>query len=315
MKPIPESLTGGPFLRRQALDADVTPKMLRGQRFVRLHPRVYVVRSHELTWEDLVAAGRLALPDRVHLTGISRIQASGLDFGPRFPVRFVIEGDHHLAIDGIFLHRTKKLPPVDAVGVTIEAAFIFYCAQARVIDAIKVGDWLLHQRLMDLDALAALAVAELWRPGAHEACWILPHLDPDSWSLKESETRSVLTFAGLPRPECNKPVDPSRSISSIADLVYRRWGLFIEYEGGHHQEDRGQYVSDLDRYEGFRDHGHRYLQVTDERLRQPRRLVRRVHDLLVAGGYDGPAPVFGERWRTLFAQLSTVVGSRQPGRR
>jgi hypothetical protein len=85
MKPIPEGLTGGPFLRRQALHAGVTPKMLRGQRFVRLHPRVYVARSHDLTWEDLVAAGRLALPDRVHLTGISRIQACGLDFGPRLP--------------------------------------------------------------------------------------------------------------------------------------------------------------------------------------------------------------------------------------
>ena len=91
-------------------------------------------------------------------------------------MRFVILGDHHLAIGGIFLHRTKKLPPLDDVGVTAEAAFLFYCAQARVIDAIKVGDWLLHHGHLDRGVLAELAVAELWRPGAHEACWILPHL-------------------------------------------------------------------------------------------------------------------------------------------
>ena len=60
---------------------------------------------------DWVEAARLALPANAHLTGISRIQACGLDSGPRLPVRFVIEGELHLAFDNVFLHRTKKLPP------------------------------------------------------------------------------------------------------------------------------------------------------------------------------------------------------------
>jgi hypothetical protein len=161
VKPIPEAYAGRPFARAAALADGLSPKMLRGRRFVRLHPRVYAARGHELTWDDLVLAAALALPDRVHLTGISRIQAAGLDFGPRVPVRFVIQGDHHLAIDGIFLHRTKLLPPLDDVGVTLEAAFIFYCARARVIDAIKVGDWLLHHGHLDLQ-------------GSTDQCWWMP---------------------------------------------------------------------------------------------------------------------------------------------
>ena len=40
------------------------------------------------------------------------------------------------------------MPPTDDVGVTLAAAFIFDCAKARVIDAIKVGDWLLHHEHM-----------------------------------------------------------------------------------------------------------------------------------------------------------------------
>ena len=48
---------------------------------------------------------------RAHLTGVSRLRACGLDYGPRLPVRFVIEGDLHLAFDNVFLHRTKKLLP------------------------------------------------------------------------------------------------------------------------------------------------------------------------------------------------------------
>ena len=307
MKPIPAAYTAGPFARSAALADGLTPKMLRGKRFVRLHPRVHVLRDRELTWQDRVLAAELALPDRVHLTCISRIQAAGLDFGPRLPVRFVIQGDHHLAIDGIFLHRTKLLPPLDDVGVTLEAAFIFYCARARVLDAIKVGDWLLHRGHIDLGRLEALAVGQLWRPGSNEALWVLDHLEPHSMSIKESESRCVLGFAGLPPPECNQPLELG-GVTIRPDLLYRRWRVAVEYEGGHHQEDRDQYVSDLDRYDLYRAAGHRYVQVTNERLASPKKLVRRVHRELLDGGYDGPEPLFGEWWRSLFARLSQVVG-------
>jgi len=85
--------------------------MLRGQRFVRILPRVYRHRDHEMSDDDWVEAARLALPERARLTGITRIQQLGLDVGPRRPVRFAIEGELHLTFDEIFLHRTKRLPP------------------------------------------------------------------------------------------------------------------------------------------------------------------------------------------------------------
>ena len=132
-----------------------------------------------LDFDDRVLAATLALPDRAKLTGISRIQQLGLDFGPRTPIRFVIRGDHHLALDGIFLHRTKRLPPYDEHGVTPEAAFIAYCSLARVVDAIKVGDWLLRNGHLTIESVRALALRELWRAGAQEAVWILEHLDGD----------------------------------------------------------------------------------------------------------------------------------------
>ncbi|MGZ5405291.1 MAG: hypothetical protein ACXWDL_11635, partial [Nocardioides sp.] len=86
------------------------------------------------------------------MTGLTRIQELGLDLGPRWPLRFVVEGDLHLAVEGVFLHRTKRLPP-DAHGMaTPAAAYLAYCRRARVIDAIKVGDWLLHRCHMRLRA-------------------------------------------------------------------------------------------------------------------------------------------------------------------
>jgi hypothetical protein len=315
MRPIPAELSVGPFTRAMAEKHGVTARMLDGQRFTRVFPGVWRLRDHEMTEDDWVAAAAMALPDRAHLTGISRLQRLGLDYGPKRPLRFVIEGDHHLDIDDIFLHRTKRLPPTDDVGVTIPAAFIAYCAEARVIDAIKVGDWLLHEGHMAAESLRTLALSSLWRPGAHEAIWILDHLDDGCRSLKESETKAVLEFAGLERPGVNMPVDVGEDVLVIGDLFYQRWGLVVEYEGSHHQRDRGQYVADLDRYALLRAADLAYVQVTHEKLSRAKTLVGEVYRALLARGYDGPQPEFGERWRTLFMRLSQAIGPRRDRRR
>ena len=255
-------------------------------------------------------AAALAMPGHARLTGISRIQQLGLDFGPTDPIRFVVRGDLHIAIEGAFLHRTKRLPPTDHVGVTPAAAFIAYCARAPVIDAIKVGDWLLRQGYMTIAEVRALALRELWRDGAHEAIWILEHLDADARSLPESEVRVLLDFAGLPRPELNVAIDDGPDAQVIPDLVFRRWRTVVEHEGAQHQEDRRQYNLDLGRYAWMRRHDVGYVQSTHEKLRHPRSLVGEVFAELVSRGYDGPPPVFGERWATLFQRVSQVLGPR-----
>jgi hypothetical protein len=264
-----------------------------------------------MTEDDWVRAATLALPDDARLTGITRLQQLGLDYGPRRPVRFVVERDHHTALDGIFLHRTKRLPPTDEIGVTVAAAFLAYCARTRVIDAIKVGDWLMHRGHLERRDVVSLALSAPWRDGAHEAVWVLDHLEGRSRSLKESETRAVLKFAGLPKPEVNAAVDVHENVELIGDLVYRRWNLVVEYEGAQHQEDREQYVADLDRYGLMRGADVRYVQVTKERLARPQTLVGEVYRALLAGGYDGPAPKFEDTWRQLFLPVSVAVGPRR----
>lgn len=311
MQPLPDDLRGRPFSRAEARAVGLTSRQLDGRRFVRVFPRVYRPADHEMTDRDWVLAARLTLPPTAHLTGISRLQQLGLDFGPRRPIHFVVQTDLHLATNGIFLHRTKQLPPVDAGGVCIAAAFIAYCARARAIDAIKVGDWLVHHRHLSAEDVRTLALSALWRDGAHEAVWVLDHLDGRSRSLMESETRAVLRFSGLPTPEVNVPVDVGEDIEVIADLLYRIWRLVVEYEGVQHQEDRAQYNADLDRYALLRGAGIPYVQVTKEKLQHSRTLVGEIYRALLALGYDGPAPSFGEHWRQLFLPLSLAVGPRR----
>lgn len=292
------------------MELGVTTKMLEGKRFVRVLPRVYHHSDHEMTQDDWVAALALALPNRARLTGISRLQRLGLDFGPQFPIRFVVEGDPHFTMDKAFIHRTRRMPPTDDVGVTPEAAFLSYCRWARVVDAIKVGDWLLHQGHATKKSIADLAMAQLWRDGAPEALWILDHLNGDARSLKESETRAVLEFAGLAGAEVNLTMTLEDGLVVIGDLVFRQWGVVVEYEGQQHQEQRAQYVADIDRYALFRRNDLRYVQATKEKLNHARTLVGEVYRELVDRGYDGRPPEFGEQWRSLFARVTDVIGPR-----
>ncbi|WP_232677328.1 hypothetical protein [Nocardioides sp. R-C-SC26] len=309
MRPIPEELTTGPFTYATAALHGVPGHMLTGRRFTRIYPRVWRWTGLELTHRQQIEAARLALPADARLTGITRLQIAGFNGGPLTPLRFVVARDHHISLDGIFLHRTKRLPPTDEVGVTPAAAFVAYCGLARVIDVIQAGDWLLAQGLMTTTELGLLVTEAPWRAGAHQAGWVLRRLRPGVASRSESVVRTLLDFAGVEVPEVNGAlVLDGRELHS--DLLYRRWGLVIEFEGRQHQADRVQYLNDLGRYARYRDHGLEYLQLTGEDLRTPQHLVRRVHRALVRRGYDGAQPDFGGAWRQLWRSVTAAAGPR-----
>lgn len=311
MHQIPDELLTKPFTRGRALELGVTKKMLAGARFARVHPGVWRHRDHQLTWDDEILAARLALPARARLTHLTRIQLLGLEFGPRRPLHFVVEGELHLALDGIFLHRTRELAPCDDTTVSEAAAYLAYCSTARLIDAIVVGDWLLHLGHITVPGLVALALAAPWRDGADEALFVLDRLDGRSRSIKESETRAVLDASGLPPAALNHPINLGTDATALGDLVYVDQGLIVEYQGGHHQQDRGQYVSDIERFALFRAHGVPYVEVTKESLNRPRTLVGTVYRALLSLGYDGPVPEFGQRWDDLFRPVRDLLPPRR----
>lgn len=281
--------------------------MLEGVQFRRLHQGVYVHRDHAMSWDDHVAAARLALPDGARTTGATRLQQLGLDVGPRWPLHFVVEGDLHLTLDGVFLHRTVKMPPHDDDGVSTEAAFVAFCAESRLLDAIKAGCVLLNKRMLAAHLLDQILVEEKWRRGVQQTAHVLPFLDDRCRSLPEAELLAYVVFAGLPMPEVNEPVVLPDGTELTPDQWWAVFTLALEYEGSHHQEDRGQYNADIDRYAAYRRNGVDYLLITRERLRVPKATVRLVHAALAARGYEGPEPDFDGAWPWLFRRLDEVV--------
>lgn len=297
-----------PFTVAMARAAGLPAKSLRGQRFVQLLRGVHVHVSHPMTQLDWIHAAQLAMPDRAHLSHVTRIQALGLDVTPRRPFHFTVAGDLHLSMKDVFLHRTPVLPATDEDGVTPAAAFIGACSWERLIDVIKIGDWLLHHGYVNVPDIVDLAKHETWRAGAQEALRAAALLNERARSVRESETRMLLVGAGLPTPEVNRPLFDHPN-SPIGDLWYRRWGVCVEYEGGQHFTDRGQALRDISRYSDMRDSNIAYVQIVSEMLKHPRALVHRVHQVMVRRGYDGPPPTFGARWTQLFHPLRARPGS------
>lgn len=302
---IPAALTKGPFTSQEAKQCGISEKVLRGRRFRRLHPCVWVLVSYPMSELDWIRAAELALPAAARASHLTRMRKLGLDYGPLKPLHFLIQGELHLALTDIQLHRTKVMPPADVDGVTPAAAFIGYAATARVIDLIKVGDWLIHHEHMTIGNLIETAHRDRWRSGSTAAIRVSQYLDGRSRSLKESETRALLAFSGLPDPDVNADLFDGERLIACVDLIYWKWRFAIEYEGRQHAEDPWQFNKDITRYAAIRDEKFEYVQVTQEMLQHPRAVVMRVHSKLVERGYTGPGPVFARRWRSLFEQVPT----------
>ncbi len=286
-------------------------RVLEGRRFRRLHKGVYCHRDHTMSWRDRVEAARLALPDTARTTGATRLRQLGLAVGSERPLHFVVEGDLHLELDGVFLHRTVKMPPHCSEGVSNEAAFVAFCAEARTIDAITAGCVLLHRGQLDLHLLDQLVTEEKWRRGVPETTYVLPFLDGRCRSLPEAELLTYVVCAGLPMPEVNVSIEVIPNTWITPDLWFAEFGLAGEYEGSQHQEERGQYNADIDRYRSYRRGKVAYELVTKERMRSPKSAVRLIHCALVERGYDGPPPDFDGLWSTLFEPLAEVVRPRR----
>ena len=91
--------------------------------------------------------------------------------------------------------------------------------------------------------------------------------------------------------------------------------MVVEYEGSHHQQDREQYVRDLDRYALLRGADISYVQATHESSPTPGPWWARSTAPCSPRGYDGPPPEFGERGGPSSVGSPTPSGPGAPGGR
>ena len=264
---------------------------------------------------------RLALPPGGAYDGLRpACSSSASTSAQRWPLHFVVEGDLHLTLDGVFLHRHGQDATSPATtAVSAEAAFVAFCAEARTDrrDQGRLGACSTGGSSTCEPARRDPDGGE-WRRGVPETSYVLPFLDGRCRSMPEAELLAYVVFAGLPMPRSTR----RSTIATASELTPDQW--FADYElacrvrgqpapGGpaavqrRHRPVRRSTAGNASPYE----------QVTKERLRSPKATVR--HGARARSsrcGYDGPPPDFEACGQSLFMPLPDVVrASAQRDRR
>lgn len=307
---IPTVLSGAPFTTASARSAGVTDDVLRGQRFRRLFRGVYVLAEMEVEFVTWVRAALLVLPKDAVVSHVSALRLYGFDVGNRWPLHFSTRTSTHTRQRGITTHRRLgNLTPHHVRGLPVtspDRTLIDIATKVRFVELVQAIEWMIHAKLTSLDMVASRA--ESWHlDGVRRVRRVLAWVREGAESPMETVLRLMIVFARLPEPLCNVDIrDSSGRFLARGDLVYVQFLVVVEYDGWQHERDGRQRQRDLVRREALEASGWRVIVVTSEDLKSKTTVVRRVHDALIARGYDGRPPQFNAMWQSWFGRPQDV---------
>ncbi|MFE6256402.1 hypothetical protein [Agromyces sp. NPDC057865] len=125
------------------------------------------------------------------------------------------------------------------------------------------------------------------RRGAVRLRTARPHLRANVYSRRETFVRLLIVRAGLPEPEPNGWILLSSGRRARGDLVFRREGVLLEYDGEQHLFDASQWATDVDRLNDLAQDEWRVIRIT--RRTPPAEVVARTRRALVDRGWNGEA--------------------------
>lgn len=306
---IPAAIRVRPFTLAKARACGIDRHVLAGSRFRRMFAGVYVCADVPLNlnvWLD--AALLIAPPDSI-ATGLTGLRCHDVDIGPRWPLHLATTSSARVRRPKLRITRVKELSPRDGRLATSAHCFVVACANIDLVDAVTIGDWLLHRgtsRIVLDDAVAASHGR-----GVVLARRAMTLVRERVESPRETYVRLMLVLAGLPEPRCNPNLGSSIAFIGRADLTYIAYRLIVEYDGRFHIEEEENWDDDLDRIDDFADAEWAHIRVTARRLRRPRATVMRIYRRLVQRGYDGPAPSFDDEWISLFETCTAAQRARE----
>lgn len=293
-----------PFTARMARD-DVPWSTIRGPRFRKLLPTVYVDRTTPVTPELMARAAMLVMPGSAWLSHTTAAMLLGLPVpaDARIHVSVPRAADRRLK-DTLCNHVVT--PPttqrVDGLAVTTGAAlFCELGSLLGLLDLVVVGDAMVRARLTTPRRLVA-AAAKLAGTYAghtrHAARLVREKVD----SPMESRLRLLIVLAGLPEPTVNPEIRDG-AFRTRGDLCYLELKLVIEYDGQQHRaEDLDQWDRDNDRLAWFARNDWELIPVISRGIyRRPAETLQRVCDAIERRG--GGVPELDPRWSLHFPEV------------
>ena len=296
-RPLPDDLPPLAFTVVGALAAGVTRRRLRGGDLeapfygVRSRARPLDLAGRALVYSVKLRAGEFfshspalalaggAVPARLSAAiDITAVRPVGRPRGAR------VRG-HEASADALRFGVVDGMPAVHPVDAWCQLA-----AELSVHELVVIGDSLTRRKRPIASPEELAAAVQRWdgRRGVARLRKALALVRPRTDSVRETELRLAASDFGLPEPEVNGCIlDEDGCFVAYGDLVYRRWGVILEYDGEQHRIDERQFARDVERLDDLARLGWRVVRVSKQH-RGPRRIerLRRVHEALVERGWS-----------------------------
>lgn len=213
----------------------------------------------------------------------------------------VLDGARAPQISGVIGHSllSERCRVLERNGISLADPASTWAQLGRLplVEIVALGDYFVRvhregygRRNVGMPPFATLAdlagVLELGRwQGSTKLRRALGLIREDSWSPQESRVRVELVLAGVPEPELNGDVFDGRGVFlGCVDLLFRRYRVGVEYQGGQHSES---YAADVERLAALRADHWSMIEVTSALARRPTVMAGRVLSALRERGWPG----------------------------
>ena len=280
-------MLGGQFRGTEAVAAGlVTPDQLRGPRYRRVYPDVYLSSDASLDLYARSRAAYLLVRDRGGaLVGYSATALLGLDCAPRgAPAEVVLPGAARRH-PGLRAYRARladhDLTTAAGCRLTTPARTAWDLARRLpLVEAVVAVDALAHRGAFAPADLLARRAGEPGARGCRRLAEVVGLSEPRAESPMESRLRVGLVRAGLPVPHAQYVIADEYGFPlARVDLAYPVAKLAIEYDGAHHFDARRARL-DRQRDADLAGLGWRTLRLIDDDLLAMPQTVCRVGGLL-----------------------------------
>lgn len=271
--PLPPDLPSPSFTRRAALGAGLKDGRLRAKDLSRPFHGVRSQEGRSLDIRERCEAFAMVSGASVVFTGPTAALLWGL------PLPRCLEQSDRLHVTavggmraprarGVEGHSTRRELRVQTrFGVAVAAPADAWCQLGPLLkhdDLIAAGDRLLGRPrpLATMEEIGEAHRRVSWGRGVRRIAHALPHLRPNVYSRRETRLRLLVLRAGLPEPEPNGLIMLHNGTMTMGDLVFREFGVVLEYEGEQHLFDTMQWNADIDRHHDLAEAGWMIIRVT-----------------------------------------------------
>lgn len=254
-----------------------------------VYPGYYRYADTEIAFDAAVEAALKVLPDDAALSHVSNLRWRGHAIRAPYPLHFATSRPLRRHHEDLVLHRYRgQLASTFVHGVPLldpERTFVDCGTMLSIRELVRVGDWLVAQKLTDPLALRAYVLTS-HLDGVQRARRAAELVREGVESPRETDVRLAIVESGLAEPELNTDiVDVSGRFLARGDLVYRRWKVLVEYDGWHHERDAWQRQRDHLRREALEAAGWLVVVVTTADMQAPKSVAARVARALTSRGY------------------------------